>query len=187
MSSFLSAHGYDPGPTQRPLLAGGISGVLGTVPAVATLYGFGSLTVEARILGLSEWTTVVAGCVAMAAAGAFYSRLFGRAANDVRGGWLFGMAFGFSLWAAGAVMVLPIVSDGETPAGTAAVGVFLSFIVWGAATGAIHPFVHRPLHESLTTGAQRREVGPGAATLGQTGHGRELRPQPDESQHQQSP
>src|SRR4051812_32049264 len=69
MPSFLSAHGYDPGPTQRPLLAGGISGVLATAPAIAILYGFGALTVEARILGLSEWGTVAAGCVVMAAAG----------------------------------------------------------------------------------------------------------------------
>jgi hypothetical protein len=187
MSSFLSAHGYDPGPTQRPLLAGGISGVLGTVPATAMLYAFGSLRVEALILGLSEWGTVAAGCGAMAAAGAIYSRLFGRAANDVRGGWLFGMAFGFSLWAAGAVMVLPIVSNGQTPAGKAAIGVFLSLIAWGLATGAVHPFVHRPLHESLTTGAQRREVGPRAATSGWKGHSRELRPQLEGSLHQRKP
>ena len=30
MATFLSAHGYDPGPSQRPLLAGAISGVLAT-------------------------------------------------------------------------------------------------------------------------------------------------------------
>jgi hypothetical protein len=187
MSSFLSAHGYDPGPTQRPLLAGGISGVIGTIPATALLYAFGSLAVEAEILGLAEWATVVAGCIVMAIAGAIYSRLFGRAANDGRGGWLFGMAFGFALWAAGAVMILPIASDGETPAGKAAIGVFLSFIAWGAATGAIHPFVHRPLHESLTTGAQRREVGPRAATSTREGHGAALRPQRGSSPRQRTP
>jgi hypothetical protein len=179
MSNFLSAHGYDPGPTQRPLLAGAISGVLGTVPAIATLYAFGSLSVEARILELSELATVAAGCLVMAASGAVYGRLFGRAANDVRGGWLFGMAFGFALWAAGAVMILPVVSNGATPAGKAAIGVFLSLIAWGAAAGAVHPFVHRPLHESLTSGAQRREMGPRAATSRQAkGHSREFKPRP---------
>ena len=187
MSSFLSAHGYDPGPTQRPLLAGAISGVLGTVPAIATLYAFGALKVEARIVGLSEWATVAAGCLVMAAAGAVYSRLFGRAANDARGGWLFGMAFGFALWAAGAVMVLPLVSDGHTPAGNAAIGVFLSLVAWGAATGLVHPFVHRPLHESLTAGAQRKEVGPRAATSGRKGHSRELRPGPERPPRQPTP
>jgi hypothetical protein len=187
MSSFLSAHGYDPGPTQRPLLAGSISGVLGTIPAIAILYFFGSLKVEAWILGLSQWGTVVAGCLAMAAAGAAYGRLFGRAANDVRGGWLFGMAFGFALWAAGAVMILPLASNGETPGGKAAIGVFVSLVAWGAAAGLVHPFVHRPLHESLATGAQRKEMGPRAATSGRKGHSRELRPRREEPPHQPTP
>jgi hypothetical protein len=41
MASFLSAHGYDPGPTQRPLLAGAIAGLLATAPAIALLYALG--------------------------------------------------------------------------------------------------------------------------------------------------
>ena len=188
MSSFLSAHGYDPGPTQRPLLAGAISGVLGTIPAVLILYVLGSLAVEARILGLSRLATIAAGCLAMAAAGAAYGRLFGRAANDARGGWLFGMAFGFALWAGGAVMVLPAVSGGQTPAGEAAIGVFLSLVAWGTATGAVHPFVHRPLHESLTKGAQRKEMGPRAATSrGGKDHNRELRLRPEAPPRQPTP
>lgn len=151
----LSAHGYDPGPTQRPLLAGALSGVLATIPAIALLYAFGSLQIEAQILGRSEYVTVAAGWVVMAVAGAIYGRAFGRAANDVRGGWLFGMAFGFAIWAAGAVMILPLVSDGRTPAGHSAIGVFLSLVLWGAALGVVHPFVHRPLHERLETAAKR--------------------------------
>lgn len=162
MAGFLSAHGYDPGPTQRPLLAGAISGVLATIPAIAILYAFGSLRVEARILGLSQLMTVAAGWLVMALAGAVYARLFGRAANEVRGGWLFGMAFGFALWAAGAVLVLPLVSGGKAPAGEAAIGVFLSLVAWGAALGAFHPFVHHPLHERLETAAKR--MGPNVGT-----------------------
>ena len=162
MAGFLSAHGYDPGPTQRPLLAGAISGVLATIPAIAILIAFGSLAAEARILGLSEFTTVAAGWLIMALAGAVYGRLFGRAVNERRSGWLFGMAFGFALWGAGAVMVLPIASGGSAPAGKAAIGVFLSLVAWGAALGAIHPFVHRPLHERLETAAKR--IGPSVGT-----------------------
>src|SRR6476469_791772 len=94
MIGLSAAHGDDPGPTQRPLLAGAISGVLATIPAIAILYAFGSLAIEARILGLSELLTISVGLPVMAAAGAVYSQVFGRAANDVRGGWLFGMAFG---------------------------------------------------------------------------------------------
>jgi hypothetical protein len=136
--------------------------VLATIPAIAILIAFGSLAAEARILGLSEFTTVAAGWLIMALAGAVYGRLFGRAANERRSGWLFGMAFGFALWAAGAVMVLPIASGGSAPAGKAAIGVFLSLVVWGAALGAIHPFVHRPLHERLETAAKR--IGPSVGT-----------------------
>jgi hypothetical protein len=163
MASFLSAHGYDPGPTQRPLTAGAISGILATAAAVPILIWFGSLRVEARILNLSTVLTLALGWVAMAIAGAIYARLFGRAANSIRGGWLFGMAFGFALWAAGAVLVLPIVSHGRAPAGPAALGVAASLLVWGFATGILLPFVHRPLHENLQRASRHAHVGPSAA------------------------
>jgi hypothetical protein len=155
--------------------------VLATSPAIAILIAFGALRVEAQILGISQMATVAAGCVAMALAGAVYGRLFGRAANDVRGGWLFGMAFGFALWAAGAVMVLPLVSGGKAPAGTSAMGLFLSLVAWGGALGIIHPFVHRPLHEGIESASKRTEVGPSAAASeGERARQRDLKP-PQES------
>jgi ABC-type Co2+ transport system permease subunit len=166
MAGFLAAHGYDPGPSQRPRLSGAISGVLATAPAIAILHFSGALKVEAEILGISPLATIGAGWFVMAAAGALYARLFGRAANEVRGGWLFGMAFGFALWAAGAVLVIPLTSGGLTPAGLAAVGVFGSLVAWGAALGAIHPWLHRPLHESIESASKRSEVGPAAASKG---------------------
>ena len=164
MPGFLSAHGYDPGPTQRPYLTGAIGGLVSTVPAVALLHVFGSLEVEARILGVSMLATLAIGLPVMAAAGALYARAFGRAANNSRGGWLFGMAFGFALWMAGAVMVLPLVSGGLAPAGLPAVGVFVSLIAWGAALGVLVPYLHRPLVDTIAKGAQLHEVGPAAAT-----------------------
>lgn len=163
MQSFVAAHGYDPGPSQRPLLAGAIAGILATVPATGVLVLFGSLEVEAEILGISPAATLAGGWAVMAIAGAAYARFFGRAANAVRGGWLFGMSFGFGLWAAGAVLVLPLLSGGRAPAGGAAVGVALSLIVWGLATGILVPFVHRPLHQSLETASKHAAVGPSAA------------------------
>ena len=160
---FLDAHGYDPGPSQRPLLSGAISGILATVPAIGILIAFHTLGVEAGILGLPRMATLGSGWVVMAIAGAAYARFFGRAANAFRGGWLFGLSFGFALWAAGAVLILPLLSGGRTPAGTAAVGVALALIVWGLATGILVPFVHRPLHESLEKAAKSADVGPNAA------------------------
>lgn len=161
--SFLDAHGYDPGPSQRPLLSGAISGLLATLPAIGILVAFGSLKVEAAILGMSPLATLALGWAAMAIAGAAYARFFGRAANAVRGGWLFGMSFGFGLWAAGAVLLLPILNGGRAPADAAAAGVALSLIVWGLATGILVPFVHRPLHESLERASKNADVGPSAA------------------------
>lgn len=175
MAGFLGAHGYDPGPTQRPWLTGAASGILATAPAIGLLHAFGSLTVEARILGLSVGATLGLGWLVMAAAGAVYARLFGRAANDSRGGWLFGMAFGFALWAAGAVMVLPLASGGQVPAGGAAIGVFLSLLAWGAALGGLVPIVHRPLHRGIEAAAGGPEVGPAAAASRGIGPGRLLR------------
>jgi hypothetical protein len=174
MASFLSAHGYDPGPSQRPFLSGAISGVLATAPAIAVLMWFGSLKIEAEILGLSILGTLGLGWAAMAVAGALYARLFGRAANHVRGAWLFGMAFGFGLWAAGAVLVLPIAGGGRAAAGSAALGLAAAMLVWGLALGILVPFVHRPLHESLESGSKRAEVGPSAAA----GKERPIKPQP---------
>lgn len=163
MAGFLSAHGYEPGPTQRPLLAGAISGLLATAPAVGLLHLLGSLMVEARILALPVGATIVAGCLLMAVAGAVYARLLGRAANDVRGGWLFGMAFAFALWAAGAVFILPLVGKGQLPAGPPAIGVFLSLVLWGGFLGALLPFVHRRVHLRLDEPGIAESLGPSLA------------------------
>ena len=163
MALFLAAHGFDPGPSQRPYLAGAISGLLATLPATGVLVAFSSLSVESKILGLSPLATIAAGWAIMAAAGAVYARFFGRAANYPRGGWLFGMTYGFALWAAGAVLILPLVSGGHAPAGPAAAGVALSLLVWGLTIGILVPFVHRPLHEDLDKASKRTEIGPDAA------------------------
>lgn len=164
MAGFLAAHGYDPGPTQRPYSAGGISGVLAAFPAVGVLWWFGSLEVEAEILQLSVPATLALGWTAMAAAGAAYARLFGRAANIRRGSWLFGMAFGFALWAAGAVLVLPLLSGGEMPGGPPAIGVFLSLLVWGAGVGCTVPLIHPYLQQRPENVSGIQRIGPAAGT-----------------------
>ena len=127
------------------------------------LHGLGSLAIEARVLGLPIGVTIIAGWLLMAFAGALYARLLGSAANDPRGGWLFGMAFGFALWAAGIVFILPIAGDGQLPAGAAATGVFLSLVLWGGGLGGVLPFVHRLLHGQLNDAAIATHLGSTAA------------------------
>jgi len=165
MTGFLRAHGYDPGPTQRPRLAGAIVGTLATIPATAALLLFGSLQVGARIVGLSVPLAFLAGVAAMAVAGTGYGALFQRSANDRRGGWLFGTAFGFLLWMGGAVMILPALGGGRAPAGTAAIGIFLALLAWGAAAGFLFPIVHRRLHRKADRmmESDRPSFGPSAA------------------------
>lgn len=163
MRGFLAAHGYNPGPTQRPLTAGAMAGLLATAPAIALLHLLGSLAVEARILGWSVIATIVAGGLVMAVAGALYARLLGRAGNDARGGWLFGMAFGFALWAAGAVFILPLFGNGQLPAGSAATGVLLSLVLWGGSLGTLLPFVHRRVHLSIDEPGIADKLGPSLA------------------------
>ena len=170
-SFFLGAHGYDPGRTQRPMLSGALAGLLATAPAIPLLSEFGALEVQARILAVP----IAAILAALGISGAVYSRLFGRAANDARCGWLFGMAFGFLVWTTGAVLVLPLASGGKARAGDAALGLFLSLVVWGAALGVLLPFVHRLLRKSLESEAKESASGP-AATLPRSRGEAEQRP-----------
>jgi hypothetical protein len=174
MTDFLSAHGYDPGPTQRPTLAGCMTGIVATVPATPVLLAFDSLRIESEILELSVAATLVVGWIVMAAAGAAYGRIFQRAANDRRGGWLFGMAFGFLLWVGGAVMVLPAVSGGAAPAGEAAIGVFVALLVWGTALGSLFPVMHRLIRVrgGQWTGTPPTSLGPAAASHDKGSRGR---------------
>jgi hypothetical protein len=161
-SFFLGAHGYDPGRTQRPLLAGALAGLIATAPAIPLLTEFGALEAQARILSAPVAMVLMAGWIVTAIAGAAYSRLFGRAANDVRCGWLFGMAFGFVVWTAGAVLALPLTSGGRAAAGDAALGLFISLVAWGTALGLLLPYVHRLLRKSIESEAKHPSSGPGA-------------------------
>jgi hypothetical protein len=176
MQNFLQAHGYDPGPTQRPILAGALTGLAATIPATAVLAAFGSITVEAAILRLSVPATLGAGCAAMMLAGALYGALFRRAANDRHGGWLLGMAFGFLIWSAGAMLILWIISGGLVPGGEAATGVLLSLLAWGAVLGAAFPHIHSRVHASLSDSQIGKSSGVGPEAAVARGQSKERRP-----------
>jgi hypothetical protein len=97
MLSMLQAPGLDAGPTQRPLLAGAAAALVAAVPALAVMFLFGSLDAPARSTGTSRIMAAVLYGGALLVGGLLYGWLFQRAANDVRGGWLLGLAFGFIL------------------------------------------------------------------------------------------
>jgi hypothetical protein len=120
------------------------------IPAVPVLAAFGALDALARTAGASP---VVAGlaCCGMALLGGLpYGGLFQRAANDPRGGWLYGLAFGFVLWMLGPVPLLQwLPDDGPALVGRPAIGLLLGQLLRGLALGVVFPLVHRRLHSGL--------------------------------------
>lgn len=149
MLKILLAHGLDAGPTQRPLLAGVAASLVADIPALWALHAFGSL----HALGQAAHIPVAAAAVAymgmMLLGGMLYGWLFQRAANDPRGGWLFGMAFGFVLWMLGPIPLLQWAPKQPVLTGYPAVGLLLGELLWGLILGIAFPFVHRPLRTSL--------------------------------------
>lgn len=149
MLRMLQAHGLDAGPTQRPLLAGAIAGVIAAAPALVVLTGFQSLDAPARATGTSVLVASLAYAGLMLVGGILYGWLFQRAANDMHGGWLFGMAYGFVLWMLGPVPLLQWLPDQPILRGYPAAGVLLAQLLWGLVTGVLFPLIHRHLHVSL--------------------------------------
>lgn len=169
MMKHLSAHGFDPGPTERPLLAGAAAGLAAALPAGGVLLAFGTFQAVAdTILSLSRPLTAGALLAGFVLAGAIYGALFRRAASDRDGGWLFGLAYGFLLWVAAPMVVLPLIRGPGLAAGQAGIGFLLSFLLWGLVLGALFPFVHRPFRAGLDGGSRGPldRFGPDAAVSG---------------------
>lgn len=162
MLRMLQAHGLDAGPDQRPLLAGAFAGVLAAVPALAVLAGFQSLDEPARATSTSVLIAGFAYVGLMLFGGILYGWLFQRAANDPRGGWLFGMAFGFVLWMLGPIPLLQWLPDEPILRGYPAVGLLLAQLLWGLALGLVFPPIHRHLHVGLENrlGSASQSTGP---------------------------
>src|SRR4029078_12564975 len=149
MLSMLQAHGLDSVPTHRPLLAGAVAAVIADLPATAVLGPFGSLEKLAHAAGIATVLSALVYGGTLLLGGMLYGWLFQRAANDPRGGWLFGLAFGFVLWMLGPVPVLQWLADQPILRGYPAAGLLLAELLWGLAVGLVFPLVHRHLHVDL--------------------------------------
>jgi hypothetical protein len=166
MLSMLQAHGLDAGPTQRPLLAGAVAAVIADLPATAVLGPFGSLEKLAHAAGIATVLSALAYGGTMLLGGMLYGWLFQRAANDPRGGWLFGLAFGFVLWMLGPIPLLQWLPDRPILSGNPAIGLLLGQLLWGLVLGAVFPFAHRRLYAGLeaSPGSDGERTGPEAVT-----------------------
>src|SRR4051794_39195808 len=164
MLRILRAHGLDAGPTQRPLLAGAIAGLIADIPAIALLGLFGSLGTLGLATGTSPLVAGLAYGTMMLLGGVLYGWLFQRAANDPRGGWLFGLAFGFVLWMLGPIPLLQWLPGTPILQGYPATGLLLAQLLWGLALGLVFPSVQHRLQ--VRPGDHRSgvaKIGPDAA------------------------
>jgi hypothetical protein len=147
---YLSAHGNTPGPTQRPYLTGAISGAVAAVPYVSILAFSGTLSRSAANFQAREGMISMIAAATMVPAGVIYAAIFKRAANDRRGGWLFGMSYGFLLWLVGPVTLWQLVTPRPFITGLAAIGLFGAQVTYGLVLGLIFPWIHAPLQQDLS-------------------------------------
>ena len=148
---YMRAHGNTPGPTQRPLLAGAITALIAEVPAVGVLWWSGALSSVMQSLSLGLSVTLALHSAAMILCGAIYGRVFSRAANDVRGGWLFGISYGFLIWMVGPVTALQWLMDRPIALGTSAMDILGAHLIYGLVLGLLFPTVHRSLQSELSS------------------------------------
>ena len=146
---YMRAHGNAPGPTQRPLSAGAISAGVATVPGGVLLWISGAVASLTQELRLRAWLVLVLYVVAMCVAGLLYGRIFGRAANDKRGGWLFGISYGFLVWMVGPVTALQLIRGRPIATGTAAIGLLAAHLIFGLGLGLLFPWIHKLLQRKL--------------------------------------
>lgn len=136
---FMRAHGHVPGPTQRPATAGLIDGVVASVPALVLLV----------VMGVVRGVEIAGLAVVFALAGAGYGRIFGRAANDREGGWLFGISYGFCVWMLVPALLLQWILGRPVAVGRAAMLLCFAHLLYGVVLGFLFPALHSFLHREL--------------------------------------
>jgi hypothetical protein len=143
MGDFMSAHGSAPGPGQHPVLAGASAAVIGVALAAIAIGACGAAVgVRDAFPSIDPVFLALVALVAGLALGAAYGAIFRRAANDRRGGWLFGISYGFLVWMMGAGGVLRWLV-GPLATGTAAIGLMAAHLLYGGAIGVLYPWIHR--------------------------------------------
>jgi hypothetical protein len=142
LNHFMRAHGYLPGPTQRPVTAGLLSGIVALAPSFLLVWYSGALIAAANRTGVGPALAAAAFAICAALAGALYGRIFMRAANDRRGGWLFGIGFGFLLWMLGVGALADWLRHAPLATGRASQALFASHLLYGLVLGLAFPFLH---------------------------------------------
>jgi hypothetical protein len=148
---FMQAHGQRPGPGQRPVRAGALSGGIGGLVAIPILQWSGAVASIAMNLGIPDWLVPVLYVAVATFTGSLYGAVFQRAASDRRGGWLFGISYGFLWWMLGPVTLLQSVRGRPLAVGVAAMGVLTAHL----ASGLVLGLSFRPAHNMISKGLKR--------------------------------
>jgi hypothetical protein len=118
--------------------------------------------VDASGLGIANIVVLLVGFFAIA--GLAYGRAFMRAANDRRGGWLFGISYGFLLWMLGPTTLTLLFTGTPLVIGRPAQGMFAAHLLYGVVLGLVFPLVHdavRRRHVDLGSQENRAGLTPG--------------------------
>jgi hypothetical protein len=120
-----------------------LAGVLGLTIAFPLLWISGSLAIASRSSAQPLW--LVSGIIVavMAGAGGLYGRVFMRAANDPRGGWLFGISYGFLIWMLGPVTLVQWALARQVVIGGDSRSLFTAHLLYGLVLGLAFPAINR--------------------------------------------
>lgn len=146
---FMRAHGQNPAPGQRPTIAGALAGAIAGLVALPILSLSGAAPSLVNALRLTPWLVAVLYVGIAALAGALYGAVFRRAASDRRGGWLFGISYGFLLWMLGPIALLQTILGRPLATGSAAMGVLGGNLVSGLVLGLLFRPMHRLVQRQL--------------------------------------
>jgi len=153
---FMRAHGQRPGPGQRPAAAGALAGGVAGLVTLPVLQLSGAADSLRLGLALGSWQVSLLYVGVAVLAGAIYGAVFQRAAGDRRGGWLFGISYGFLLWMLGPITLLQMLHGRPLATGGAAMGILAAHLVSGLLLGLLFRPAHRIVRKSLGQGTRVR-------------------------------
>ena len=157
--SFLRFLGRDPAPLQRPRLAGFLVGTGAALVAAALVWPTGAAEPPAEAIGVPRLVLTALSIAALGLAGAAYGAVFLRAANDRRGGWLFGLGWGFLTWALGPITLCQWLLGRPVSAGILAAILLAAHLLWGLLLGALFPLVQGRIEMSVENAPSPRRRG----------------------------
>ena len=157
--SFWYVHGRDPEPLQRPRLAGFLVGTSAAFVAAALVWWTGAAEPPAEAIGLPRLPLTALSIAALGLAGAAYGAVFLRAANDRRGGWLFGLGWGFLTWALGPITLCQWLLGRPVSSGMPAAILLAAHLLWGLLLGALFPLVQGRIEMNVGKAPSPRKRG----------------------------